>query len=362
MTVDLVVVGAGVVGGSCALHAVRAGLRTVLIDDERSGRATDAGAGLIVPFTPTRGDGDWDALARLATDRWPGFAAELHSTSGDDCGYRRTGLLWTSAGDHDEALAAFVGRAPGFELVGGEDARNLHPGIGPEVTSAAWQPDGSVVDGRRLGRALVSVGEDEGLEVRPGRVRDFETADGKLRAVLTGRERIESARCVIAGGAWTPELADKLDAGIGMTASRGQLVHLQLDRPVDAWPAVESMSGGYLVPFSNGRVVVGATTEPGAVRAEVTLAGMTQVIGWAQQWRSALDTAVFGEWRAGLRPLSLDGHPWLGPIERPAGVWVASGLGSVGLTFGPLLGELAAALATGRDPGIDLGWCAPSRR
>jgi D-amino-acid dehydrogenase len=109
-------------------------------------------------------------------------------------------------------------------------------------------------------------------------------------------------------------------------------------------------------------VVVGATREAGAgFDARVTVAGQRQVLDAALTLAPGLAGATVLETRVGFRPVTPDGFPLLGAVPGLDGLVVATGLGPNGLTYGPLTGVLAADLAVGRQPPVDLTPFSPTR-
>ena len=145
---------------------------------------------------------------------------------------------------------------------------------------------------------------------------------------------------VVAAGAWSgalvPGFADRIQP------QRGQLVHLQLPGS-EVLPALVTFAGHYLLPFPGNRVVIGATRETGSgFAAELTAGGLAQVLA---QGRSLVPTLAEARWveaRVGLRPVSHDGQPYLGPVPGIEGLWLATGMGPSGLTIGPYSGTLIA--------------------
>ncbi|WP_327092941.1 FAD-binding oxidoreductase [Nonomuraea sp. NBC_01738] len=114
--------------------------------------------------------------------------------------------------------------------------------------------------------------------------------------------------------------------------------------------------GPYLLGFPGSRVVLGATREDAGYDARVTVSGLTEILAAGLELAPGLATASVEETRAGLRPVyAPDGAAerpligWAGP-----GVVVATGLSAYGLTAGPFAGLLAAELAAGDTPSIDI--------
>src|SRR3954469_7243594 len=102
---DVLVLGAGVIGLSCAWRAARDGHAVTVLDPAPSSGASWVAGGMLAPVTEA-----WpgeEALLELGLEslaRWPGFAAELTDAAGADAGLRREGTVVAarSAGDRDE--------------------------------------------------------------------------------------------------------------------------------------------------------------------------------------------------------------------------------------------------------------------
>jgi len=149
---------------------------------------------------------------------------------------------------------------------------------------------------------------------------------------------------LVAGGAWTPTLVP----GLAIRPQRGQIVHLGTSDPTSAqWPVVSPLAHHYLLAFP-GRVVVGATREDDVgFDAVVTAAGQREVLDRALTVAPGLADAPVLEWRVGLRPVATRGYPYLGAVPDHPGVFVATGHGASGLTYGPWSGAAVADLALG---------------
>jgi D-amino-acid dehydrogenase len=110
-----------------------------------------------------------------------------------------------------------------------------------------------------------------------------------------------------------------------------------------------------MVPWPGGRVAVGATRETGSgFDPRLTAAGVREVLSEALRLAPGLAQWEILEMRVGLRPLSVDGLPVLGPVPRIEGVFLATGHGPSGLHLGPYSGTLVADLMLGRRPEMDL--------
>src|SRR5690606_27033766 len=120
--------------------------------------------------------------------------------------------------------------------------------------------------------------------------------------------------------------------------------------------------GKYLLALPPDRVVLSGTREPWAgFDHRATVGGVLRVLSDAVALAPALGEATVAETRVGFRPASRDDLQLLGPVRALSGAVVATGLGAVGLTYGPYQGAVAARLALGEDPGSDLSMIRPDR-
>src|SRR5262249_26028153 len=135
---------------------------------------------------------------------------------------------------------------------------------------------------------------------------------------------------------------------LDVSPQRGQILHLAIDDATcEQWPVVSPLAHHYLLAFA-GRVVVGATREDGAGFAPVlTAAGQQEVLDNALAVAPGLAGAPVIEWRVGLRPVAGRGFPSLGALPDNDRLFVATGHGATGLTYGPWSGAVVADLALG---------------
>lgn len=342
LVVRVVVIGGGVAGASTAYHASLLGAETVLVDRELPGQATAAGAGIVCPWSSTR-DPAWHDVADTAAAYYPTLLAMLAEDGQHDIGYRTGGALRLGA-----AVADIDATPTAGEISAVPDGRELFPPLRPD-SPGVFIAGGARVDGRLLRDALRAAAVGHGTTIRHG------TATlSDRRTVLIDGERIEADAIVVAAGAWCPEILDPIGITVHVAPQRGQITHLRFESDVDTsdWPAVLPRSSHYLLAFDGGRVVVGATRETGSgFDHRVTAAGQAQVLREALAVAPGLADTTLVETRIGFRPAGPDSLPLLGDVD---GIVVATGLGPSGLTLGPYVGRLAAAIALHEEPGVDV--------
>jgi glycine oxidase len=342
----IAILGAGLIGLSCAWHLARDGHRVVLLDTSREPRESSwAAAGMLAPHHEAlRPDPLW-RLCSAGLAGWPPFLASL-GLGPDEVDWRAGGgwirATETAELDRLEGDLAWL-RAAGIEVLrlGPAAYARACPGVAPGAGSL-WLP-GAQVDPRRVLPALRAACQAAGVVDACGSpVTTLEaggarTADGILHEV---------DELVLASGAWSPGLAALVGVAMSGTPVKGQMVRLA--GPCRLAGFVRQ-GHNYLMSRRDGSVVVGATmVEAGFERSEDP-AAIASLAAWAVAVVPALAGATPSETWTGLRPRLSSGLPVIGRV-RP-GLCVATGHFRNGVLLAPLTGSLIADLVAGRGVG-----------
>lgn len=361
-----VVIGGGIVGASAAYHLARQGLRTVLTDRRDHGRATTAGAGIIAPGTSLRSIPPFYEMARPAVSWYPQLIEALAEDDAGDTGYAVPGKLFLAESEEEaarlgELKALFEERRDAgmpnlgeIELVDGAQARELFPAV-RDVPRALWIPDAARVDGAHLRDAMTHAAERHGAEIVQGNASLI--LDGsRVEAVELDGRKIDVDSVVIAAGSWTNTLLEETGTQLPMAPQKGQIVHIRMpEQDTSRWPILSWFGDQYILTFGPDRVVAGATREfNSGYDTRITPAGVKHVLDTALRIAPGLGNGTLAEVRVGLRPYADDGVPFIGPVPWYDNLIVSTGHGPSGLQLGPYSGRLAAQLAAGEQPDIDL--------
>jgi glycine oxidase len=348
------VVGAGIAGAAVALSLRERGQPVLVLEARSAGGAppalvtTAASAGMLAPQFESSVDDATFRLAVASRDRHPDFLRRVERLAGVDLGLRRSGMLVAAfdAGD-EEALAAETARQRELGLaaamVDPREAARLQPGVGPGAIAWQWLPDEASLDTQRLAAALPVALEAAGSEVRHGcRVARILTRGGAVSGVeVAGGETLAASRVVLAAGAWTG-LIEGLPAPVPVRPVRGQMLRYE---PAVAPPLerlVAERRGFYLVPRPDGGVLAGSTMEEASFEAIVTGEGTARIrAGASRLVPSVAELTPTDHW-AGLRPVSADGAPILGPDPALEGLFYATGYGRNGILLAPAAGAIVA--------------------
>ncbi|MGP3919575.1 NAD(P)/FAD-dependent oxidoreductase [Nonomuraea sp. 10N515B] len=408
----VVVIGSGIVGAGAAYYLSGRGADVTVVDGGYQGEATQAGAGIVCPWVDHPEDDDWYRLTREGARHYPDLVEGL----GEDIGYAKVGALLVAEDPADlEPVRALLRRrrpdAPEMgEVTDVADPAELFPPLS-DTLSALLVPGAARVDGCSVRDALLNAAIARGAEVRTGAARltpdgevivhaltgppptepwrpaapsppaepqgevSGETTSwrqaaplvpsapppatmGSARRFAGGGVPLEADMVIVAAGAWTGEVCRPLGVELPVFPRRGQILHVTLEGIDTAWwPIVLPSAGPYLLGFADSRVLIGATVEDVGFAPRVTMGGLDELIEAGLRVAPGLFGASVTETRVGLRPVYAPGPALIGPLTDR--VVVATGLSAYGLTAGPLTGRIAAALALGEEPPLDVTPYAP---
>lgn len=306
--VDVLVVGAGLVGLGVAWGLLDRGLSVAVVDVDRPGAgASGVAAGMLAPLCEAPDMPE--PLLRMAVrsaEVWPAFARDLETAAGRSVDLRDDGTL-LAAVDHDELAqldqSARVLERQGLRLkpLAARELRRLAPALSPRVIGGFQAPLDHGVDAQAVVAALVAALAARGTSVRRARgVRD-----GTI--VVDGAE-IRAQRVVVAAGAWSTALAPS----VRLVPVKGQVVLLRGEALL---PCTVRTPRVYLVPRAEGRLVVGASMEEQGFDVQSTAGVVMDLL--REAWRTlpgSYELAI-EDLRTGLRPMLADGMPALGPVD-----------------------------------------------
>lgn len=351
---DVVIVGGGVVGAACARSAARRGLGVLAWDPgPLPGAASSASAGMLVAQAG-RPDDAMLALGVRARDRYEELAAELREGTGIDIGLWRPGALSVAFDDaRADALQATVAsqRQAGLrcDWLTGDDVRQSWPGIASECAGALYAPEDGALDPVALRNALIADAANLGAELRPGRVTGLRHDGTRVTGIATAEGTVAAPHVILAAGAWTPQLTG-LPRDLAVDPVRGQLASLP-------WPAGAPQAivlDGHSYALARGEeAVVGSTMEHVGFDPAVSDDGLARLRAATNRLLPWLADRPFMRSWAGLRPMTPDGRPIVGPDPAIAGLWYATGHGRNGILLAALTGEILIDLLLQNETAVD---------
>jgi glycine oxidase len=350
---DVLIIGGGVIGLTAAYYLAREGLAVTVTDKGEMGReASWAGAGIIPPGNPERTSSAHEKLRALSSSMFPKLSAELHEATGLDNGYFVSGgIEWL---EENDALIVESWRREGIraERVAGNRLREVEPAIPAKNKPAYFLPDMAQVRNPRHLKALLAWCESR-VTLLPGyAVQKLERRGNYLVAALTDRGRLEAKQFLIAAGAWTDGLLAHVGIRPGVHPVRGQIALLNPIRQL--LKRILLQGKRYLVPRSDGRVLVGSTEEDVGFNKGTTASGIQGLLAFAQSVVPGLAQAEVERCWAGLRPGSRDGWPCLGAVMGVDNLFVAAGHFRAGIQLSAATGLVLTEVMLGKKPSVPL--------
>jgi D-amino-acid dehydrogenase len=400
---DAIVLGAGIVGVSVALHLAKRGLAVALIDRGDPGQGTSYGnAGIIEGNTlfPARFPAGLGALIRIALKRAPeadyhlaflaqvapwllafrrnsspqrlaetmqamrplfsravGEHAALMAEADAERYLRRTGWLKLYRSDaglagtaRERGIAAELGMP--LRVLDVEAARALEPSLAPVFRHAVfWEQAASISNPLAVTRAYVARFEALGGVVVTGDAMRLHQSAGRWR-IDTAQGPVDAEAAVVALGPWAPDLLSTLGIRLPLGIKRGYHRHFRprgnagLVRPI-----LDAENGYCITPMEQGiRLTTGA--EFAARDAAPTPVQFARLMPAATGLFPLGDAIEERPWM-GARPCFADSRPVIGRAPGQPGLWLAYGHGHSGLTLGPVTGRLIAQMMTGETPFCD---------
>jgi D-lysine oxidase len=402
-TVDVVVLGAGIVGTSTALQLARRGLAVALIDRRNPGEATSYGnAGIIENKTifPPVFPKNMRALLRVALKRAPeanyhfsclpqiapwllAFRAASHPKRLEETARVMRPLFARAVHDHEVLLADaqaspllrkngwlklyrtdqdFAGLARELELarefglpfrvLDTAGAQELEPNLAPVFRHAVfWDGTTSVTNPLAVTKAYAARLTEIGGVFINAEARTLHRAGTNWR-VDTAHGPLDARDAVVALGPFTPDVLDPLGLRLPLAVKRGY--HRQFRAAGNAGlvrPVLDAEMGYCLAPMQDGiRLTTGVEFAPrDAAPTPVQLGRVMPAARNLFPLDQPIDTAAW----MGCRPCFPDSRPVIGRAPGHPGLWLAYGHAHWGLTLGPTTGELLADMISGVPPFTD---------
>jgi D-amino-acid dehydrogenase len=402
---DVVVIGGGVVGVSCALQLAKRGATVTVLERDRVGHGCSFGnAGWLTPsqavplanpnmlfksfkwmldpesplYIQPRLDPTYlrwliefllnsrkskfepgamalVELCRVSTDMWEDFA----KTSVEDFGFERHGLLavYEKAESFEAAHTtnALVGRAGvRMERWTADEVRDREPAIIGKTVGAYFFPDDAHCKPYLAVKALADAARAAGVTF----VEDCEVfkisqpSTSGPRVLATTKGDITAHQIVLAAGSWSEELGAQLDLRVPILGAKGYSLLLPKANPhpkssiylIERKVAVNPHKDALRI--SGTLEVVKNDFSINQRRVNVILRGAKGMLNIGDQ------PVVHDLWR-GLRPCTPDGMPLIGKAKGRGDVWLATGHQMAGLKTAPATGVLLAQLMTGEAPSFN---------
>jgi glycine oxidase len=376
-TWDVAIIGGGVIGLSLAWRLRHEGLTVLVVEKGEPAReATHAAGGMIAHCDP-HNPPELAGLIAASAQMYPEFVRDLRAEAFESPDLRDAGTIAFFAADESP-------HCEGARALDDEEMFRMEPLI--TLRGRAYFLPESSVDPRKLGSALERAARSRGADFATGApVTEVAVLGGRATGVRTAKSFYAAGAIVNCAGAWAAQIKP---FGAPTHPVKGQMVCVvpthSPTQAKEAWvghPANPSTSSGqapghsqhgplirhtvrtpevYIIPRSDGRIVVGATVEEAGFDKRVDADAVQRLHQAAANVVPAIGQMSIHDAWAGLRPGSPDCLPILGATSLP-GYYAATGHFRDGILLAPITAKVMTQLLTGQPTGFDLAPFSPLR-
>jgi glycine oxidase len=352
-TWDVIIIGGGIIGLSLALALRKRGATVLVVERGEPGREASHAAGGMLVDSPHETSPALQSLASASAGMYPEFVHDLELESGMKVDLRDFGTIFFPADANPDAWDA-----PGLSA---ESVHQLEPELVVNDRVAVHIRE-RCVDPRALVAAAVRAARNRDVDISSGeRVTGFNLADGRVFGVQTTKTSFLAPKVVNCAGAWSGEISRgrAVSDRLPTRPVKGQMMYLLMPQRELVRHVIRAPEA-YLIPRSDGRLLVGTTVEEAGFDKRTDPATIQRLFRAAVRLVPSLEQAKLHEDWAGLRPGTPDALPILGATSTP-GYFVATGHYRDGILLAPVTAQVIADVLEGRLPPYDLAAFSPSR-
>jgi glycine oxidase len=340
---DVIIVGGGIIGLSLSIELQKKGANVLVVERGEPGReASHAAGGMLVDClleTPSA----LQPLATASARMYPEFVHELEVESGMKVDLRDQGTIFFPAEEVHERQGSTLLKLLPAPLA------EVEPALA-ETNRPAFYLQERSVDPRALATAALQAAKHREVDVSSGEaVTSVNLSDGRVTGVTTRKTSYHAPTVVNCAGAWSGQIAPYV---FPTRPVKGQMLCLASPSRGLLKHVVRSPEC-YLIPRSDGRILVGTTVEEAGFDKRTDVATIQRLHRAAVAMAPQLGNARILEDWAGLRPGTPDALPILGPTSTP-GYYIATGHFRDGILLAPITARVMAGVIDGKTPDYNL--------
>jgi sarcosine oxidase subunit beta len=351
---DVIVVGGGVIGCSVLYHLCRRDItNAVLLEQDVLGSGATGRSQTICRTHYS------NPITAIMSKESLQVFKNFDEIVGGDSGFVNTGYVVIVKNEDEHGLEHNIRMQQELGIntsrISLEDMKSIAPMIhASEDELLAWEPESGYADSYLVTTSFANRARDMGAQIRMREVvKKIEISSGRVTAVETQSERIETETVVIATGPWSKEIFDSLGMEVPLATVRHQIATIA--RPVGKIPShpivgdiAQSLS---LRPEGDSLTLIGFGEDPADLKSYnqgVDLDKIPGVLDRIVHRLPDMDEAYFrGGW-SGLFTITPDWHPIIDQIPGVEGLYCAVGFSGHGFKLAPSIGSAVVDLITGR--------------
>jgi sarcosine oxidase subunit beta len=353
---DVLVIGAGIVGCSIAYSLAKRGVSVTVVDGRSIGEGTSS-ATMALIWVQGKEPAPYMELNLLGAQ----LHAELATGFDEDVELRQPGglILCQEEDEFQERLAAMERLKRGSsqyqaQPLSAAEVRELEPVVSSDIAGGIYSPHDGHINPFKYMSTVVRMSKRGGAAFllhtpvlrilrNEGGVTGAETAQGTIRA----------NQVVVAAGGAAPDLVRSLGVDIRLNQVRGQLLVTARTKPIFSHPLHNQRQ------TESGNILIGSTHESVGMDTSTTWDAAREIARRVVRLIPALaDLSVIRQF-SGVRPMPVDGLPFLGPVQRIPGLYIS--VSHSGITLAPVHGKVISDLIVDGETDVPIAQYRPDR-
>jgi D-amino-acid dehydrogenase len=303
-------------------------------------------------------------ISLLSKAMFQDFQKENHF----DFGWHERGLMMlyqTPSMAHEEAEGAAIANKAGIEahVLSAEEVQKLEPNTKVNAIGGVFYPGDAHLNPNLLVSNLKKYLIDKGVRfLYHTPVTGFEIKNQAVTGVLTANDKYNFDEIVVAVGAWSGVLSEKLGVSLPLQGGKGySMLFDGLGSKVNI-PAIMLEARATATPMGNALRCAG-TMEIAGIDLSINMNRVQGIVNGVQRFypELAVELPQKEQIWSGLRPCSPDGLPYIGRLSNLKNVTMATGHGMMGLSLGPATGLLVAEIIGRNKLSMDIKGLNPNR-
>ena len=361
-SVDVVIIGAGIVGLSSAYFLAKNGLAVSIVEKDSIGSHASGfaygslsplgEAGLSEEIIPEL------SIGRLGMSLHKQLAIDLPVLTGINTEYRIRPSMDLAFTDQEIEKAQlnirWQKKEEGYKIqwLERDEVLNLLPIVSNRIRGAVYTEGVADVEPYKLLLGLTQACEDMGVTIKHGCVTAVDTNSLGVSKISTLTEDIFGKQVILAMGPWTAKSSNWVGTNVPIRPLKGQI--LRLKSSIDPINCSIGWNGNYACTKPDGLIWAGTTEEENGFDENPTPTGRDSILKSLLRMIPSLAEARLVQQTACLRPISQDGRIILGEIPSNKGILIGTGTGRKGILLGPAMGYILSTLICTGTPPIDI--------
>lgn len=274
-------------------------------------------------------------------------------------------LCQTEQALHHEDELVQIAKREGLEArtISAAEVKKMMPGAQLDIVGASYfECDHHSTPGEFM-KELKAYLIKNGVVIRQEeKVLDINVTNEVITSVLTDKEQLKADEFVLAAGSWTSLLSRKLNIHLLLQAGKGYSIQTKNVTGI-TYPSILAEAKVAITPM-NGFTRFAGTMEIAGINHKINKARVDSIAEGVTRYfpNVKLSTEERATAACGLRPVSADGMPYIGKSKKCSNLTIATGHAMMGWTLGPSTGKLVQEIIDNQRPSMSMDLFHPDRK